>query len=95
MSEIETIRFPVAGMTCTSCVSRITRSLRRVDGVSSVKVDLHHETATVCRDPGRASDAALAAAVADAGYQADLAAPLVVPTAESRGLFERLLGRSR
>ena len=95
MSEIETIRFPVAGMTCASCVNRITRALRKVDGVTKVSVDLRHETATVRREPALVSNAALAAAVAAAGYQADLAAPLVVPTAESRGLFERLLGRSR
>jgi Cu+-exporting ATPase len=93
VSEIETIRFPVAGMTCASCVNRITRSLRKVDGVSNVKVDLRHETATVGRDPGLVSDAAIAAAVVDAGYQADLDASLVLPTAAPRGLLERLLGR--
>jgi copper ion binding protein len=95
VSEIETIRFPVAGMTCTACVNRITRSLGKLDGVSSVRVDLRHETVTVGRDPGRVAGAALAAAVADAGYQADLDIAVVMPMAESRGFLERLLGRSR
>jgi P-type Cu+ transporter len=93
VSEIETIRFPVAGMTCASCVNRITRSLRKVDGVSSVKVDLRHETATVGRDRGLVSDAVLAAAVSGAGYAADLDAAVVLPTAAPRGLLGRLLGR--
>ncbi len=70
----ETIRFPVAGMTCASCINRITRSLRRLDGVERIKVDLRRETVTLRRDPDRANDAALAAAVADAGYDADLGA---------------------
>jgi len=72
VSEIETIRFPVAGMTCPSCVNRVTRSLHDVDGVSRVKVDLRHETATVTRTAGWAPDAALAAAVEQAGYSANV-----------------------
>jgi P-type Cu+ transporter len=95
VSEIETIRFPVAGMTCGSCVNRITRTLRKVDGVAKVKVDLRGETATVGRDPDLVSNAALAAAIADAGYQADLDVSVSVPTAESRGLLKRLFGGSR
>ena len=95
MSEIETIRFPVAGMTCGSCVNRITRTLQKVDGVARVKVDLRHETATVGRDPDLVSNAALAAAIADAGYHADLDVSVIVPTAEPRGFLERLFGGSR
>lgn len=95
MNGTETIRFPVAGMTCTSCVNRITRSLRKLDGVTSVKVDLGHETATVSRDPDRAPDAVLAAAISDAGYRADLDARIVgVPTAP-HGLLARILTRPR
>jgi Cu+-exporting ATPase len=95
VSELETIRFPVAGMTCASCVNRITRSLKKVDGVSKVRVDLGGETATVARDPGLASDSALAAAIAAAGYEADLAAAVVLPPAEPRGLLARLKWRTR
>lgn len=69
----EAIRFPIAGMTCSSCVNRISRHLRSVDGVSRVRVDLRTETVTVVRDPDRAPDAALDEAVRAAGYEADLA----------------------
>jgi Cu+-exporting ATPase len=93
VSEIETIRFSVVGMTCGSCVNRITRTLRKVDGVARVKVDLRQETATVGRDPDLVSNAALAAAVEAAGYEADLGAAVIVATVEPRGLLDRLLGR--
>jgi copper chaperone CopZ len=93
VSEGEAIRFPVAGMTCSSCVSRITRAVRRLDGVRKVSVDLRNETATVRREPTLVSNAALEAAVAAAGYTADLAAAIVVPPDERQGLLDRLLRR--
>ncbi|HVA86832.1 MAG TPA: cation transporter [Candidatus Saccharimonadales bacterium] len=95
MSEIETIRFPVAGMTCGSCVNRITRTLRRIDGVSTVRVDLSTATVTVGRDPRRVAGVALAAAVASAGYQADIESATVIPTNMGRSVLDQLLRRSR
>ena len=95
MSPAETIRFPVAGMTCGSCVNRITRAIRRLDGVSRVDVDLRHETATVSREPALVSNAALAAAVAGAGYSADLSAAVIVPPVGARRVLDRLFRRPR
>ena len=87
----ETIRFPVAGMTCGSCVNRITRAVRKLDGVTRVVVDLRRETTTVSREPALVSNAALAAAVAEAGYAADLAAAVAVSPDERQGFVARLL----
>lgn len=39
--------FPVAGMTCASCVARVEEALREVPGVISVAVNLASEKATV------------------------------------------------
>ena len=89
--ELEAIRFPVEGMTCSSCVSRISRHVRRVDGVRGVSVDLGAERVTVRRAIGTARDAELAAAVEAAGYRADLAGAIAVPA--ERTLLQRLLGR--
>lgn len=89
----ETIRFPVAGMTCVACVNRIERAVRAVEGVRRVRVDLRHETATVSREPALVSNAALAAAVAGAGYEADLTAAVPVAADEARGWLARFLGR--
>jgi Cu+-exporting ATPase len=93
VSEIETIRFPVAGMTCGSCVARIERTVKRVVGVESVRVSLRNETMTVRRDPALVSNAALAQAVEAAGYRADADRAEPATAEVSRGLLARLLGR--
>lgn len=88
-ATVETIRFPIAGMTCGSCVSRITRAVRRLDGVTKVSVDLRTETATVRREPALVSNAVLEAAVIGAGYEANLTAAIGSPRSErtwGRGL---------
>ena len=90
----ETIRFPVRGMTCGSCVNRIMRAVQKVPGVRKVSVDLRHETATVRREPALVSNAALAAAIAVAGYEADVDAAVLLPPGTDRSFLDRLLGRS-
>jgi copper chaperone CopZ len=89
----ETIRFPVTGMVCGSCVNRITRSLRSLKGVDRVRVDLGREAVTVRRERDSAPDAALAAAVAEAGYEAHLDAAIHAPDADLRGPIARLFRR--
>jgi len=90
----ETIRFPVRGMTCGSCVNRIMRAVGKVRGVTRVSVNLRHETATVRREPALVSNAVLAAAIAAAGYEADLANAEVLPPGSDRSFLDRLLGRA-
>lgn len=65
---MERTRVPIDGMTCTSCVARITRAVRKVPGVASVRVDLVSDSATVAFDPARVSLAAIGAAIEAAGY---------------------------
>ena len=67
---LKIVSFPIEGMTCASCVSRITRSLRRSKGVKAVKVNLATESATVRFDPTLTDVAGLAHAVESAGYVA-------------------------
>ena len=89
----ETIRFPVRGMTCGSCVNRIMRAVRKLDGVTKVSVDLRQETTTVRREPALVSNAALATAIAEAGYEADVDAAVQLPPGSDRSFLDRLLGR--
>jgi P-type Cu+ transporter len=70
IQPIEVVAFPVEGMTCASCVNRITRFLGKVEGVEEAHVNLASESATVRFDPARVNVAALAAAVDAAGYVA-------------------------
>ena len=69
-TPLEIVSFPVEGMTCASCVNRITRFLSKVDGVSEANVNLASESATVQFDTDRVSVADLVAAVEAAGYVA-------------------------
>jgi Cu+-exporting ATPase len=62
------LQFAVRGMTCASCVARVEKALKKVPGVVDASVNLATEQASV---RGAALDAdALAAAVAQAGYEA-------------------------
>jgi Cu+-exporting ATPase len=64
------VRFPVEGMTCASCVNRIERYLRKVDGVVEANVNLGTESASVRYDPARVDLDDLRSAVEAAGYEA-------------------------
>lgn len=84
------MRIPIEGMTCTSCVAHITKAVRKIEGVETVKVDLGSESAIVGFDSARTSLAAIGAAIQNAGYepQVDQAEPFV--STERRGLLQRL-----
>ena len=69
-SKKETITLDVRGMHCEKCVVRVTAALEAVDGVTGVAVSLSDNAATV---EGHGMDpAALAAAVADAGFEPEV-----------------------
>ena len=59
----------IQGMTCASCVARVERALSRVDGVTSVSVNLATESARVTADKSLAFDAPLRRAIREAGYE--------------------------
>lgn len=63
-----TLRLPVAGMTCASCVARVEKALKAVPGVRAASVNLATEEAAVTVDAGVGAEA-LAAAVRRAGYE--------------------------
>ena len=61
-----TSTYAVAGMTCEHCVRSVTEEVSEVPGVTAVEVDLAGGRVTV---QGDADDAAVRAAVAEAGYE--------------------------
>ena len=66
MTTDSTIQLGITGMTCASCVGRVEKALRKVDGVEDATVNLATEAATV-RAPGLPL-AQLVEAVERAGY---------------------------
>jgi Cu+-exporting ATPase len=59
----------VQGMTCASCVGRVERALRKVDGVLDATVNLATERASVRYLPSAVSVGQLKAVVTAAGYE--------------------------
>lgn len=58
--------FHVEGMTCQHCVSAVTEEVGQVPGVSGVEVDL--DSGSLLVHGGSIDDAAIRAAVEEAGY---------------------------
>src|SRR3569623_1541554 len=65
----ETIDLPVEGMTCASCVNRVSKGLGSVPGVEAADVNLATGRATVTFDPHQATTIDLRTKVEDLGYQ--------------------------
>lgn len=67
MNQLE-IQIPVKGMTCGSCVARVEKAIRAVDGVESVAVNLATESAKVVFR-AKPSLSLVQEAVVKAGYE--------------------------
>ena len=66
MSQTQT--YSVTGMTCGHCVASVTEEVQEIAGVQDVSVVLETGAVTVTSDQG-VDDAAVRAAVEEAGYQ--------------------------
>jgi len=64
----ETSAYTVTGMTCGHCVKSVTEEVQEIPGVDDVEVVLETGTLTVT-SAERVDDAAVRAAVEEAGYQ--------------------------
>jgi len=63
-----TYKLVVTGMTCQHCVMSVTEEVQEIPGVTDVQVDLASGGVTITSDQP-VSDAAVKAAVEEAGYQ--------------------------
>ncbi|MFG3347161.1 cation transporter [Streptomyces sp. NPDC048018] len=68
VAESTSTVYAVAGMTCGHCKTAVTTSVGALDGVLSVDVDVAGGRVTVTTG-GEPDDAAIAAAVDEAGYE--------------------------
>jgi copper chaperone CopZ len=64
------VRIAVEGMSCEGCAESVAKELRRVDGVSGVRVHYDRKTAEVTFAHTPVHSEALLAAVHEAGYEA-------------------------
>lgn len=58
----------ISGMSCAHCVARVEKSLKDLDGVKEVKVDLETGKACVKYNPKKVEPSKLEEAVKEAGY---------------------------
>lgn len=65
----KTVTLAVQNMTCELCPITVKKSLEKVPGVSTVKVDFDKKTAPVTYDAYKAKPEALTTATTNAGYQ--------------------------
>ena len=66
----------IRGMTCTACVARVEKALRKVPGVQDAQVNFATEMASVIWAPQQAgAEQTLVAAIEKAGYEAHVQAP--------------------
>ena len=64
----ETVTYTVPAIHCTHCAQSIQEEVSEVDGVDEVDVDLDAKLVTI--HGSRLDDAALRAAIGEAGYEA-------------------------
>jgi Cu+-exporting ATPase len=67
------VDLPIAGLTCTSCVTTVKRSLEGVSGVEQAHVNFSLSKAHVTYNPDRTNVGSLVGAVKKAGYNVGMA----------------------
>ncbi|MGI8401278.1 MAG: heavy metal translocating P-type ATPase [Gemmatimonadaceae bacterium] len=70
--EEKSMTFPVTGMTCAACQSRVQRALNAEPGVIDASVNLVTKSAAVRYDAGAVTPARIVEAVRATGYDAEL-----------------------
>src|SRR5687768_11718430 len=85
----ERIDLPVEGMTCASCVNRVSKGLAKLEGVARADVNLASGRATVVFDPARVEVEDLRARIESLGYES----PVVDDHEEAEAAHLRRLGQ--
>ncbi len=79
----QNVQIPITGMTCANCAANIERSLKKIDGIEHVNVNLATERADVAFDDARVAMNDIIANIQRAGYGA-VVPDEDAPDAESR-----------
>lgn len=65
----KSLSIPILGMTCSACVARIEKELRKSHGVREANVNLATEKASIVYDPSSTNGTKLKKIIEDLGYQ--------------------------
>lgn len=66
----QTVKMPVDGMVCNACQSNVKKTIKSVDGVTDVEVNLEKKFALFTFDPKKAKIEQIQKAVNDKGFEA-------------------------
>lgn len=70
-SSLSTV-LPLAGMTCASCVRKVEKVFKRIDGIQDARVNLAAGSAGVAYDPRRVGFDQMEQAIKGIGYEVPL-----------------------
>lgn len=73
-ATLQTVTLDVQNMTCPLCPVTVKKSLEKVNGVNTVKVDFDKKTAIVTYDTDKTQPSVLTKATTNAGYPSTLQA---------------------
>lgn len=62
----------IEGMTCGGCVASVHAATADIDGLENISIELADNQATVTFDDNKTSAETIAAAIDDAGFDADV-----------------------
>lgn len=68
-ANVKTVVIPVEGMTCSSCVAKVKRTLKAIDGVAEVEVSLADRNVKLSYDSKQVGTDRVVAALAELGYK--------------------------
>ena len=67
---MKTEKFDISGMTCASCVTHVEKSVKKLEGIQNVQVNLLTNSMTVSYDENTLNNVLIEKSVENAGYQA-------------------------
>ena len=81
---MKTEKYAVTGMTCTSCVAHVERSVNKLEGIQTVQVNLLDNSMTVSYDETKINTDAISKSVEDAGYEVHVKTEKTSETTETK-----------
>jgi copper chaperone CopZ len=72
MLASKTVKLKCSEMTCLGCKKKITESIKTLDGIIKVKVNLDTKIVTVTYDDTKTAPDKIISAISEAGYESEL-----------------------